>query len=259
MTQQINLFNPAFRKQEFSFTSSTAIFYGVAIAIAIAAAIATYEGFQLRAAQAQASTVDQVFGDATANFNKLSADATKQKPNAGLEAEIAALEAQLREHQEIVNTLQGGAIGNTDGFSEYLRAFSRQSIAGLWLTAFDIARGGNEFALQGRTLSADLVANYLAQLNREKVIQGRQFAALRISQAPPETLKIGAEKKTDKDAKEQKPAMPPYLEFTISTMDISDAQRTEPKPVLASAPLLGPVDASPVLGTAKAGVKGAAQ
>ena len=253
MSQQINLFNPVFRKQGFSFTSATAMLYGVGIAVALAALVAVYEDHQLRSVQTRAQAVDQTHKEITARQDKLAAELTKQKPNARLEAEVTALDARLQGRQEIIEILKSGAVGNTDGFSDYMRAFSRQSINGLWLTGFDIA--GNDLAIQGRTLSADLVASYLKQLNQEKSLQGRQFATLRISQPPPEPAAQKADKSAQgqKDAKEQKPATPRYLEFAISTIDLPEGQQQTAKSAITETPLLGTINAAAVLDAVRAG------
>ena len=252
MSQQINLYNPIFRKRGFSYTSATAMLYGVGIAIAVAALVAVYEDAQLRGVQTRAQAADQAYKQATVLHDKLAAEMAQQKPNARLEAELAALTAQLQERQDIIEILKGGVLGNTGGFSEYLRAFSRQSINGLWLTAFDIALAGNELAIQGRTLSADLVASYLRQLNQEQAMQGRQFAAMRISQPPPEA-KADKGAPAQKDAKEQKLAPPRYLDFTISTKDLPDNPQQIMKSAATEPPLLGSIDAAAVLDTGKTG------
>ena len=252
MSQQINLYNPVFRKKGFSFTSATAMLYGAGMVVAIAALIAFYEDQQLRGVQVQSRVVEQAYKEATARNEQLTGEIAQLKPNAQLEAELAALDATLRGRQDIIDTLQSGVFGNTVGFSAYMRAFSRQSISGLWLTGFDIARAGNELAIQGRTVSSDLVANYLKQLNQEQALQGRQFAALRINQPPPEPAKPGAEPKADKDAKEQKPPPPPrYLEFTISTLALTDAPPPAARSSAAEPPLLGALTPA-ALETAKA-------
>jgi len=225
MSQQINLFNPIFRKKGFSFTSSTAMLYGVGIAAAVGAMGAGYAQYQLRDASTQAQVIEQEHKDTVARFDKLTAEVAQQKPNTQLEADVAKLDAQLKGRQEVIDTLKSGAVGNTGGFSEYMRAFSRQNVSGLWLTGFDIARGGNELVLQGRSLSGDLVAAYLKQLNQEKSLQGRQFAALRIGQPladPVTSPKADAAAQGQKDAKDQNSVAPRYLEFTISTVDIPE-------------------------------------
>ena len=253
MSQQINLYNPLFRKKGFSFTSSTAMLYGMGIAVVVGAAGAAYERHQLRQVSATAQAVDQTHKDMVARFDNLTAALTQQKPNAQLETELAKLDTQLKGRQEIIETLNGGAVGNTGGFSEYMRAFSRQSINGIWLTGFDIAYGGNELAIQGRTLNADLVATYLKQLNQEKPLQGRQFAALRISQPPADPLPSEAEPKADataKDAKELRQAAPRFLEFSISTTDLPDNPKPS-GPGGAGQPLLGAIDPNALPGIRK--------
>jgi uncharacterized membrane protein YciS (DUF1049 family) len=264
MSQQINLFNPLFRKQGFSFTSATAMLYGVGIAVAAGATGAVYSHYQLREAGAQAQAVEQEHKATLARFEKLTAEARQLKPNAQLEADVARLDAQLRGRQEIIETLKSGAVGNTGGFSEYMRAFSRQTVNGLWLTGFDVARGGNELAIQGRTLNADLVAAYLKQLDREKPLQGRQFAALRIGQpptAPAAPPKVGAQSAAGSaaqgqpDAKEPKPVAPRYLEFAVSTIDLPADSKQAATSTSGQAPLLGAIDTNSLLDTRNAAIR----
>jgi hypothetical protein len=259
MSQQINLFNPVFRKKGFSFTSALAIFYGLCIALAATAAVAVYENSLLRSVQAQSQAVAQAFKDMNASRDQLTAELAKQKPDPRLAAEIAALDAQLKGRQEVIDTLQSGTFGNTSGFSDYMRAFARQSTTGLWLTAFDIALAGSELAIQGRALSADLVASYIKRLNQEQALQGRQFAAMRISQPavePPAPAKADAGAKpaadasVQKDAKEQKPAR--YLEFNVSTIETATLnQGVQPETLVP--PLLGALITGSGYDAAKAG------
>ena len=243
MSQQINLFNPLLRPKSFSLTSATAMLCIAGVAAVAAALVAVYEEQQLREVQARAQAIAQAHQEATANHDKLIVEVAKQKPNAQLEAELASLEIQLSARQEVMATLKSGAVGSSEGFSEYMRAFSRQSVSGLWLTGFDIALAGNALALQGRTLSAEHVASYLRRLNQEKTMQGRQFAAMRISQPPP-PLAAAANPAERGEAKDRKPSPPRYLEFMISTLDIPDS----PRPIASSAPiappLLGPLSAA---------------
>lgn len=266
MSQQINLFNPVFRRKGFSFTSATAMLYGTGIAIAAMAIAGVVADYDLRAARTTAAAANAEYRAAVARRDALSAEVAQQKPDASLEKELSDLDTTLRSRQEIVETLKSGAIGNTQGFSDYMLAFSRQSVSGLWLTGFDIALAGNELAIQGRTLSADLVATYLARLNDEKALSGRQFGVMRINrQAQAPTLAVDSAAKGADAAKGEvagkTPAAkpPPYLEFSISTIDLPvpgiAAVRPEPVP----APLLGTINASTALDAAKAAKTAEAQ
>jgi hypothetical protein len=84
-------------------------------------------------------------------------------------------------------------------------------------------------------------------LNQEKALQGRQFAALRISQPqrePSPASDAGANMKGRKDAGMQSTA-PRYLEFTISTLDIKADPSQPVRSAADDARLLGALDAAP--------------
>ena len=130
MSQQINLFNSIFRKKGFSFTSAAAMLYGSGMTILIAALIAAYQGNQINSVEREAQALANAQGEAAANVAKLTTELQKHKPNSALEAEIAGLDAQLQGREEIIVTLRSGAVGNTEGFSDDMRAFSRQNLSG---------------------------------------------------------------------------------------------------------------------------------
>ena len=219
MSQNINLFNPAFRKQRLLLSLVT-------VAQCLGLILLTLFAYQfylqhqvgvladeLRAAQGslkeQRSTVDMLKGQAAA-----------RKPDAQLEVEIAKLEVELRQAREATDALKGGVFGDQQGFSEYLRAFSRQSVNGLWLTGFTIA-GGGDLEIRGRVVSPDLVPSYIQRLNREKVLQGRSFARFEMSQPKPELEKA-------KDKEEKKIARTPrFLEFSLATTEAARVEKTQ--------------------------------
>lgn len=207
MSQQINLFNPAFRKQRLTVSTMTAV-YCMAVTLLALSGFQTYSHLQIKGldeemrsaqklATAQRAYVDRVLGDSA------------RKPGSTLEADIARLESEFKLARESVDALKGGAIGNQQGFAEYLRAFSRQSLGGLWLTGFTIA--GGEISIHGRVMHAELVPNYIQRLNQEQVLQGRTFAALNLSTPKGEPAPV-------EKGKEQK-APPRYLEFSLTTAE----------------------------------------
>ena len=63
-----------------------------------------------------------------------------------------------------------------------MRAFARQSIKGLWLTAFEIAGDGAEMNLSGAVLNPQLLPSYIQRLGNEKVMRGKMFSALQMQQ-----------------------------------------------------------------------------
>jgi Tfp pilus assembly protein PilN len=246
MSQEINLFDAKFRSKRYSPASAGAFLQYFSASIVLVGAAAAYVQYPLQEMQVQLQAAEKATQDAATRRDKLVAASSRNNPDARLDADIAALDARLQARQQVLSTLQSGAVGNTEGFSGFMRAFSQQVVNGLWLTAFDIGMAGGALAIQGRTLSADLVAGYLKQLNREKVLQGRQFAALRISQPPPDAAAYSATAPAGKapaGARSPLVATPRYLEFTISTLEMAADPKEADRPAPREAQLLGALDA----------------
>ncbi|MDB5762632.1 MAG: putative Mannose-sensitive agglutinin biosis protein MshI, partial [Herminiimonas sp.] len=113
-----------------------------------------------------------------------------------LEEQVKKAEAEMLALKQVFDILQKGDIGNTKGYSGYLRAFSRQIFDGVWLTGLDIIGAGNEIALQGRALQPELVPAYMTRLKNEPVMQGKSFGTLEMqtpkaSKGDPATDKSG--------------------------------------------------------------------
>jgi hypothetical protein len=192
-----------------------------------------YEAVQLTRVEAQARTIAKSLADLRARQEASSA--SPRKADAGLEARLVELTTELKARQDVVEALKRGTVGSTTGFSEYLRAFSRQRVEGVWLTGFDISVGGSALTITGRALNADLVPTYLQRLNHEPPMQGRQFASVSINRP-------GAKIADAKDAPTTLAALPPYLDFVISSEEKPEG-RTAPKTPGASIALRAPLDA----------------
>lgn len=210
MSQQINLYNPALeKKREFLSLPGLATAWGVALLlIVMAGAIGALRVSMLRGELQEESAARTA---AQAEMSRLSAQLAGRKRDASLAAEVTRLEAELAGRNEVMQTLRGGIIGNTDGFSAYLRAFARQSFEGIWLTGFSLTGAGQDVSLEGRALRPELVPDYVRRLNREAVLKGHAFAELR--------MQLPDEKALGGDA-----AMA-FIEFRLATL--SDARQEQ--------------------------------
>ena len=180
MSQQINLFSPIFLRQKKHFSAVTML-QSLGLIVAGSVLFYGYLVYRSSALTVQAAETDKKLASEQARLVKLTGEFSPKQKSAQLEAEIKQAEAQLKARQEVMDTLKTGALGTTDGYSGYMRAFARQSVNGLWLTGFDITGAGNEMAIIGRTLRPELVPVYVQRLSREPVMKGRQFAFLQIS------------------------------------------------------------------------------
>lgn len=177
MSQQINLYNPAFERRRDLLSLPGAVFaWGGALGLVIVVML----GLTLRS-----SNLDHELAQTAAERDAAQADMTRlagqlaaRKANPDLAAEVQRMEAALASRKEAMSTLQDGVIGDTRGFSAHLTAFARQAFSGLWLTGLTVTNAGQYVVLEGRAMRPDLVPNYLRRLNREEVMRGHAFAEL---------------------------------------------------------------------------------
>jgi hypothetical protein len=214
VSQQINLFNPILlhRKKYFS---ALAMAQALALILIGALLVALYVNHRSSGLQAEAGKTSAQLGVALAQQARVNAEFGPHAPNPALAAELQKAGADVKALQRIFDLLQTGAIGDTSGYSEYLRAFSRQIADGLWLTGLTIQGAGNEIALQGRTLQPDLVPAYISRLTREPVMRGKSFSMLEMQQPQPEPGS-GTEGGTP-------PKAAGYLEFRLQSAAAKDA------------------------------------
>jgi len=196
VSQQINLFNPVFLKQRkyFSllamlqmlglFLLGSALFYGYAI-------------YQVKLLTQQSEESSKRYETEQARLARYTEEFSLEKAAKLLQDKVNALEARRAAQDEIVETLKTGAIGNSTGYSEYMRAFARQVVSGLWLTGFDIAGDGTQLGMSGSALSPELVPVYIQRLNREPVMRGKSVPTLQIQRSGAGTHVVGFTLRTE--------------------------------------------------------------
>lgn len=201
MSQQINLFNPIFLKQKKYFSAVTMLQALGLIVIGIAG-VYVFSFYQVKSLAEQANQIAGQHKDAQDQLTKVSAQFSVKQSDS-IQDEIQKLEAKVMVRQNLVRDLQGGALGNMKGYSEYMRAFARQAVNGLWLVGFSIVGSGNDMTIKGRVLSPDLLPTYILKLNHEPSMRGRSFSALEMSAA---------------EAKKEELKTQPlhFIEFTLS-------------------------------------------
>ena len=219
MSQQINLFNPLFLHKEKYFSARTMLQALGLIALGFAAVYA-YAVYQTRGLErAAAEYARQVTGQRD-QFVQLGGRGRSKL----LEAEVARLDAEVKTRRTLVETLQGGELGNTDGFSQYFAAFGRHPMRGVWLTGFSVGDSGNELKIRGRVLYPDLLPAYLKALNAEEVMRGRQVTDLKLVAHDESLARRGAAGASPAAGPER------FVEFDLSApLRIADAAKAPAK------------------------------
>jgi hypothetical protein len=205
MSQQINLYNPAFLKRNPALEPGALLAYALATVLALAGGAALITRVERNRLEAEVAALGNQIKTEQERITLLAAQRAARKRDPALDAEVARLDAQVRSRGASQAAISSGALGSTRGFSGHMRALARQSVNGLWLTGFSIAGGGADVVLRGRMLDAGLLPQYLARLGAEPAFEGKAFASLSIAQPPAAGVDAAA------------PAR--YLGFEISTRD----------------------------------------
>ena len=181
MSQQINLFNPIFLKQKKSFSTLNMV-QALALLFLGVVAFYFYASIQTSTLTREAEETARQYAQSKARLAQTSARYAPKKSDASLEAAVTALQAELNARKSALNNVGVGALPHDSGYAEYMRALARQSLAGLWLTGFRVANGGAEIEIIGRALQPELVPSYIRRLSGERIMHGRAFESLTMTQ-----------------------------------------------------------------------------
>jgi len=208
MSQQINLFNPAFEPQK-TLLSAASMAGGAGVLVLGLAALGFAAHARVTGLQAEADAGAARLDKAQQRLATVSAEFAPRQKDASLTMQLIEADAARAALQGVADVIQHGELGNTEGYAEYFRALARQRVEGLWLTGVHIAGAGLDLGVRGRTLDPALVPGFLTRLRNEKVMQGKAVGSLQIGQA--------AEiRSVDKDGKESS-APAPYAEFSLQS------------------------------------------
>jgi hypothetical protein len=208
MSQQINLFNPAFQPQKKIFSVNA---MAAALGVLVLGLVGTgvYAKVRVMGLQTEVAGGEDRVQQAQKRLEAAAAEFAPRTKDGRLEAELADAQAEHDALRRVADVIAHGDLGNTQGYAEYFRALARQSVDGLWLTGVSIAGAGMDIGVRGRALDPALVPGYLARLRNERVLQGMPVGSMQIG--PGSAVKVrGADgKETDAPA--------PYVEFSLQS------------------------------------------
>jgi hypothetical protein len=173
MYQQINLYQPIFRKQRQIFSAVTML---QAVGVVALALLGIY-AYGLAQVSALEAAVIQLEGREKALTTQLLRIDPELSANrrAELEAEVRRLNATLLDQQQLIEVLREQPLGRVEGFSGYLAALARQRTPEIWLTRIGINGGTAAMELAGRSREPALVPAYMQRLGTEPALAGQQF------------------------------------------------------------------------------------
>jgi hypothetical protein len=219
VSQQINLFNPIFRKQK-KYLSVVTILQSLGLILLGGLLLSGYATYRSSRLAAEAIVVSNQLTMAQAQLTRVDTGYAPRQKSATLDEDIKKADAQLKSLRAVSDILQSGELGNTKGYAIYLRAFARQIVDGLWLTGFNIYGAGTEIGLSGRSLRPELVPVYIGRLKSESVMQGKSFSALQ--------MQVPQIVQADKNDSAKAPTVAAgFIEFNLQSTGLAKQQAGE--------------------------------
>ena len=180
VVQQINLYQPIFRKREEPFTALT--MYRIVAMLVITMGVITagmlWQNQKLKRLHDDLDTQKEVIAQRLVEIKQR---IPNRQPNPLLEKRLQVL-MRHRDAQRLVNTLLEQQLGKKrQPMSAFFEGLARHPVKGLWFNTIRVGKGGDYLALQGRVLEPELVPRLLSSLGREEVFKGRAFQILKLN------------------------------------------------------------------------------
>jgi hypothetical protein len=171
--QQINLYQPIFRKQRQIFSAVTMTRSVAIVAVALVGiyifGLLGVHGLEDKAVQLEGR--EKAFATQLASLDPNSGTRRREE----VEEELQRLNATLVDQQKLIEVLRDRPLGTTEGFSSYLAALARRHTSGLWLTRIKINGSTEAIELIGQTVDPEMIPQYLLRLGQESALIGQRF------------------------------------------------------------------------------------
>jgi hypothetical protein len=171
--QQVNLYQPIFRRQRQIFSAATMLQSAAVVVVALLT-IYFYGVWQVGLLQAQVLELEGRERAYSARLARLDPSENTNRRQE-VERELERLNSTLLAQQRLIDILRDQPLGSTAGFSAELAALGRRHSSGLWLTELRINGGTDSIELVGRTSDPGMIPAYLLRLGEEDALAGKRF------------------------------------------------------------------------------------
>ena len=175
MHQQINLYQPVFRKQLKVFSATTLAQIAGAVLVLLVVILA-HARWTLAGMENSAAALQQQYDRLQSQMDALEADFRTPDTQA-LDAEIEHLLADINQRNYLLAQFSRLVIQHRSGFADQFKVLAEQHVPGLWLEGVKV-NGEGQIELRGTTLDARLVPIYLQQLAKRPDLSGSSFETL---------------------------------------------------------------------------------
>ncbi len=197
MRQEINLYQPIFRKQKKVFSSIALLQASGAVLLGLVL-VYGYGHWRVQVLDGELAGLQEQRAAASRRLDNLSRQLPEQKKSVMLEAEVRRLVRDLQLRAQVEELLTSGAYGNRRGFSGHLAGLARQRVDGLWLKNLEISEASQDVGLAGSALHPELVPRYVQRFSEEPALAGMRFQTLRMERPESGIPRVDFELRTTK-------------------------------------------------------------
>ena len=190
INQQVNLFQPMFRKERKLLTFRV-LLQACAVVLALLLLMYGYGVQQTRQVQADLDQLQAQLDRRVAQVEELAARLARRKTDTSAAQELARLEREMTARRRVIDALTRVRDSYTRGVSGYLQSFARQAPRGVWLTGFVVQAGGEGLVIRGSALTPELVPSFLQGLSGEAALAGTHFGLLQIQREDRRSRQVG--------------------------------------------------------------------
>jgi len=189
INQQVNLFQPMFRKER-KLLSFRVLLQACAVVFVLLMLMSGYGIRQTTRMQTDLAQLQGQLDRRVAQLGELAARLAQRKTDTSAAQELARLEQEVTARRRVVDALTRVRDTYTRGVSGYMESFARQAPKGIWLTGFVVQAGGEGLVIRGSALKPALVPSFLQRLTEETTLAGTHFGLLQIEREDAATRQV---------------------------------------------------------------------
>jgi len=187
MHQQINLYQPVFRKQAIVFSATTLLRIAAAVLVLLLIVLG-HARWTLADMTATAQALETQVASLGQQLGEIEDDQRTPDTEA-LDSDIDQLQQDIDQRNLLLTRFDRLVTQHENGFAAQFRALAEERLPGLWLEGVTV-NDSNRVEIRGITLDAKLVPKYLQQLERHKALSKTAFEAVAMNRIDPDRPEI---------------------------------------------------------------------
>ena len=180
MHQQVNLYQPVFRKQQKVFSAMTLAQMAGAVLLMLVL-ILGHARWTLADLEKSADSLQTQHDQLVAQVAELE-EALRTPDTEALDADIERLRANIEQRKLLLVQFEQLLVQHKGGFARQFQALAEQNLRGLWLDGVSLNSAG-QVEVRGTALDAKLVPLYLQQLAKRQTLANGSFETVSMTRA----------------------------------------------------------------------------